>query len=119
MEDIPKETQRFRVRGHLWLESEKDRFLGPGRIELMEKIKEHGSISKAASAMGMSYKKAWNLVLSMNSQVEKPLVLTQTGGSRGGGAVVTPEGEHYIEAYKALVVRFQEFLANETRHLQG
>jgi molybdate transport system regulatory protein len=102
------------VNGHLWIESNNERFLGPGRVELLEKITEFGSIAKAASAMGMSYKKAWDLVTSMNSQAISPLVITQTGGKKGGGALVMGEGQKAITAYKALHLRFRQFLEKET-----
>jgi molybdate transport system regulatory protein len=66
----------FRVNGRLWIESTDERFLGPGRVELLEKITQFGSIAKAAAAMEMFYKKAWDPVASMNRQSSSPLVLT-------------------------------------------
>jgi molybdate transport system regulatory protein len=110
-------TKTYRLNGRLWLETEDGRFLGIGRLELLEHIAELGSISKAAQAMGMSYKRAWDLVSSMNAQAATPLVSTQTGGSKGGGAVVTEAGQTAIAAFKALQARFQEFMALETQHL--
>ncbi|WP_115371533.1 winged helix-turn-helix domain-containing protein [Adhaeribacter pallidiroseus] len=107
----------FRVSGRLWIESDQDRFLGPGRMELLEKIQEFGSISKAAAAMGMSYKKAWDLVASMNQQAHSPMVIAQTGGKKGGGASVTEMGEQAITRYKALQTRFRAFLDQETQAL--
>lgn len=107
----------FRVNGRLWIESADERFLGPGRIELLEKITQYGSIAKAAAAMEMSYKKAWDLVASMNRQASSPLVVTQTGGKKGGGALVTPEGKQAIAAYQTLQARFHQFLQQETNLL--
>jgi molybdate transport system regulatory protein len=107
----------FRANGRLWIESEKDRFLGPGRVELLERIIELGSIAKAASAMEMSYKKAWDLITSMNTQALHPFVLTQAGGKKGGGAIVTEEGRKAIQAYRLLQQRFQQFLERETNLL--
>ncbi len=104
----------FKVNGRLWIESDKDRFLGPGRIELLQKIQEFGSISKAAAAMGMSYKKAWDLVASMNQQARQPFVVSQTGGKKGGGALVTEVGQEAINQYLALQKRFQAFLQQES-----
>lgn len=101
-----------------WIETPQGRFLGKGRVELLEKIIEHGSISKAAKAMGMTYKKAWDLISSMNSQSVKPLVLTQTGGGGGGGAVVTEEGKLAIALFKGLRQRLDVFLQEENRRLQ-
>ena len=107
----------FKVNGRLWVESEKDRFLGPGRIELLQKIQEYGSISKAAAAMEMSYKKAWDLVASMNQQARQPLVMSQAGGKKGGGALVTEAGQHAIRQYLALQERFKAFLEQESQSL--
>ncbi len=112
-------TKTYRLDGRLWLETDDGRFLGIGRLELLEQIAALGSISKAAQAMGMSYKRAWDLVSSMNAQAAAPLVATQTGGSRGGGAAVTAAGHEAIIAFKALQARFQEFMATETQRLQA
>lgn len=75
--------------------------IGPGKIDLLERIAACGSISAAARAMGMSYKRAWDLVEEMNRLFGKPLVAARAGGKRGGGAVLTPFG-------LSLVVRFRE-----------
>lgn len=60
-------TKPVSFRGRIWIEVEDAKFPGPGRIELLEKIKAHGSISQAAKSMEMSYRKAWNLVDEMNA----------------------------------------------------
>ncbi|PSR53215.1 ModE family transcriptional regulator [Adhaeribacter arboris] len=117
MKELFNDNLAFRVSGRLWVESEQDRFLGPGRVELMEKIIEFGSIAKAAGAMQMSYKKAWDLVASMNTQAKQPLVITQTGGKKGGGALVTEEGKNAMQTYRNLQQRFREFLQKETELL--
>ena len=112
-------TKTYRLNGRLWLETDDGRFLGIGRLELLEQIAALGSISKAAQAMGMSYKRAWDLVSSMNVQASAPLVATQTGGARGGGAVVTDAGQVAIAAFQELQARFQAFMVLETQRLQG
>ena len=119
MKNLLLPAKNYRLNGRLWLETEDGRFLGIGRLELLEHIAALGSISKAAQAMGMSYKRAWDLVSSMNAQAATPLVATQTGGSKGGGATVTEAGKEAIVAFKALQERFQEFMALETNRLQG
>ena len=119
MKTLLQPTKTYRLNGRLWLETEGGRFLGIGRLELLERIAELGSISKAAQAMGMSYKRAWDLVSSMNAQAATPLVSTQTGGTKGGGAVVTEAGRAAIAAFKALQARFQEFMTLETNRLQA
>lgn len=116
MKHILKGT-KFRVDGSLWVESEDQRFLGPGRIELLERIANTGSINQAAKQMGMSYKKAWEMVNSLNAQVSTPLVITQTGGERGGGAIITDEAKQIIIYYHSLRERFRAFLESETVYL--
>jgi molybdate transport system regulatory protein len=103
------------IKGTVWIEKVdgSGRFLGKGRIQLLELIIEQGSISKAAKEMKMSYKRAWDLINSMNSQSAKPFVITQTGGKSGGGALVTTEGHQAIADFKALQERFQKFLSQE------
>lgn len=90
-----------------------DKFMGLGRVELLDHIESTGSINKAACLMGMSYKKAWGLVQSMNEQSAVPLVTTQTGGATGGGASVTEEARRLVQAYKELQLRFRDFLQLE------
>jgi molybdate transport system regulatory protein len=87
--------------------------MGIGRLELLTHIQAQGSISKAAQKMDMSYKRAWELVTSMNAQAAQPLVLTQAGGKRGGGAEVTAAGQQMIQEFRVLQERFQAFLAAE------
>jgi molybdate transport system regulatory protein len=66
--------------------------MGPGKAELIERIAVTGSISAAARAMGMSYRRAWQLVEALNAAYREPVVVTAVGGERGGGAQVTPYG---------------------------
>ena len=64
--------------------------LGPGKVALLEAVNQTGSISGAAREMGMSYRRAWKLIEAMNFDFKSPLVITNAGGSGGGGAQVTP-----------------------------
>jgi molybdate transport system regulatory protein len=104
----------YEVRGRIWLDGEEGTFLGHGRVVLMENIREHGSITKAAKSMGMSYRHAWRLIDSMNRQAPCPFVITSTGGKNGGGTVVTPEGERAIRLYWKLHGEFRKFLGKKT-----
>lgn len=74
--------------------------LGPGKADLLEAIIQYGSISAAGRAMGMSYKRAWDLVNTMNESFAKPIVLTAKGGSHGGGAEVTELGKQILNHYR-------------------
>ena len=112
---IKKST--YKVRGTLWIEYKGRGFLGPGRVELMKRIENTGSINKAATEMGMSYKKAWEMINELNTQAAKPLVITQTGGEKGGGSVITEEAKSLIAYHQKLRERFLAFLEKETKSL--
>jgi molybdate transport system regulatory protein len=79
-----------------------ERALGPGKIRLLEAIGKTGSISRAGRALGMSYRRAWLLVDDMNRSFRAPVVATQPGGVKGGGAALTPFGLQLIENYRAI-----------------
>jgi|SRR5665213_1123184 len=79
-----------------------DRPLGPGKIKILESIRDGGSISEAARGMRMSYRSAWLLVDSMNSQFKQPVVSTTTGGQGGGSAHLTDFGQKVIQRYRAM-----------------
>jgi molybdate transport system regulatory protein len=108
-----QETVCPSLRGHIWLEGSEGTFLGYGRIALLERIREYGSITKAAKSLEMPYRKAWILIDSMNRQVPKPFVVTAAGGKKGGGTRVTPEGEKAIEVFWKIHDKFQKFLAGQ------
>ena len=109
--------QHYRVHGRVWIEGPEGTFIGYGRAVLLERIREHGSISAAARSMEMSYRHAWKLVESMNRQSRSPVVEKTTGGRGGGGAVLTEAGERAIECFWAVHREFREFLAERSRQL--
>lgn len=76
--------------------------LGPGKAELLEGIRETGSIAAAGRAMAMSYKRAWSLVEEMNDAFREPLVESQRGGPGGGGARLTEAGQTVLAHYRKL-----------------
>jgi molybdate transport system regulatory protein len=79
--------------------------IGPGKINLLRQIREQESISGAARAMNMSYRRAWLLVAELNKLFTKPLVEAWAGGKSLGGAALTELGEKLIENYDAVVER--------------
>ena len=79
-----------------------DRPLGPGKVEILESIRDGGSISEAARKMRMSYRSAWVLVDSMNTLFRKPVVNTTLGGRGGGSATLTDFGADVIHRYRAM-----------------
>lgn len=76
--------------------------IGPGKADLLGLIDETGSISAAAREMGMSYRRAWKLVESMNAAFRDPLVEAVVGGRGGGGARVTDAGHDVLRRYRAM-----------------
>ena len=105
------------LRGRIWIDGPEGTFLGYGRIVLLERVREFGSITQAAKSMDMSYRHAWELVDSMNSQAPAPLVEAATGGKGGGGARLTEDGEKAIKLFWKLHADFQMFLAEEEKVL--
>lgn len=101
---------RYQWRGRIWLEGAEGTFLGYGRVILLERIKEYGSLSQAARSMEMSYKHAWDLLNSMNRQAGCKLVESVRGGKSGGGAVLTPAGEKAILLFREYHARFNDVL---------
>ncbi|MCW8821547.1 MAG: LysR family transcriptional regulator, partial [Sulfurovum sp.] len=85
-------------------------FLLEKRIELLRAIEEYGSISKAAKAVPMSYKSAWEAVDSMNSLSPEPIVIRETGGKDGGGTTITIYGKQLLENYAVLKEEHTRFL---------
>lgn len=107
----------FSVKGSIWIESNNRAFIGMGRMTLLEKIEEHGSITVAAKSMRMSYRQAWELVNSMNKQSKHPLVIASSGGAGGGGTKVTKEGKKIINIFKSMNERFHKFNEEESKKL--
>lgn len=79
-----------------------DLMLGPGKADLLEAIREFGSIAAAGRSMTMSYKRAWSLVEEMNRAFRAPLVDSARGGAKGGGASLTKTGEEVLANYRKL-----------------
>jgi molybdate transport system regulatory protein len=75
--------------------------LGPGKVELLEHIGRERSISAAARAMEMSYKRAWELVDTMNRMFREPVVVTLPGRNTAGATEVTVFGQRIVALYRA------------------
>lgn len=115
-ESFPKEKLRGSVNSgsdicaRVWLEKLGETYLAPGRVTLLERIDQYGSITKAAKSMEMSYRHAWLLVEDMNGKAATPLVLRSTGGRGGGGTSLTDEGRLAIGQFKKLQGKLKAFL---------
>jgi molybdate transport system regulatory protein len=76
--------------------------VGPGKIDLLEAIHRTGSITAAAKELGMSYRRAWLLVDTMNRCFKSPVVEAESGGRRGGGTALTPVGIDVVRRYRRI-----------------
>ena len=79
-----------------------DQRIGPGKIQLLEHIAALGSIAAGGRALGMSYRRAWELVDELNGIFGRPVVTPKSGGKQGGGAALTPLGLSLISRYRAI-----------------
>jgi molybdate transport system regulatory protein len=97
--------------------------IGPGKIDLLEAIDREGSISAAGRALGMSYKRAWDLVDALNRLLGQAAVEASSGGPRGGGARLTEAGRRLVADYRAIEQAAQRIaeprLAELTRRLRA
>ncbi len=100
-----------------------DPAMGPGKAELISRIESSGSISAAAREMGMSYRRAWMLVEAINASFKQPVVITATGGKRGGGASVTEFGRELVAQFHAMETKASSAIAGDiaqfTRQLRA
>lgn len=107
----PAPTLRFR----LLLDAE--HALGPGKVDLLEAIAATGSIAAAGRAMGMSYKRAWQLADELNRSFTEPLIAANKGGARGGGATLTTDGKAAIDIYRGIERKSKRACVAELRAL--
>lgn len=106
MAKIVKKKAQLKADGRFWLTLDGKNFLGRGRVELLQRIRETGSISKAAKAMKMSYKAAWDAVDAMNTAWADQLVESGPAGSR-----LTADAEHLVAAFQKAESRHAAFMA--------
>lgn len=92
--------------------------IGPGKTDLLEAIATTGSIAAAGRSMGMSYKRAWQLIDELNRSFAAPLVAANKGGARGGGAHLTPMGEKVLATYRTIERKAEKALASDLRTLK-
>ncbi len=93
--------------------------LGPGKAELLEHIRDTGSITAAGVRMGMSYKRAWGLVETLNATFREPVVITVRGGARGGGAQLTATGQAVLVHYRRIEDRLRSGSEDDLAVLRG
>ncbi len=102
---------RFRVL------SGKDIALGPGKVELLERVHETGSIAEAAESLEMSYMRAWTLIKTMEQCFAEPLIRVSRGGAAHGGAKLTANGLKILKLYREMEAEGLRATANIRRRL--
>jgi molybdate transport system regulatory protein len=103
-------SSKRRIVGKLSFETAAGGTLGDTRIRLLEAIAQHGSLTRAAKAVPLSYKAAWDALDSMNSLAEAPLVVRTAGGRHGGGTQLTEHGQRIVTLYRAMESSQQDVL---------
>lgn len=98
--------------------AESDPAMGPGKARLVALIEATGSISAAAREMGMSYRRAWQLVEALNKSFTRPVIVTAVGGKRGGGATVTAFGRELVDAYRKMEEKAASAIASDLRRFE-
>lgn len=101
----PKRARPTPASMHLRIHLGPEIALGPGKANLLEGVARTGSIAAAGRELGMSYKRAWELIDTMNACFRTPLVTAAKGGRTGGGAILTPLGARVLAAYRRIQVR--------------
>ena len=91
--------------------------LGPGKADVLAAIAQTGSLSRAARQLGMSYRRVWGLVDTMNQCFVSPLVMAHTGGSQGGGAQLTPLGAQVLAHYRQMQAQALDAIADDAAQL--
>lgn len=114
---MTQNAQKFQIKSRIWITTDNGTYLGEGRIALLKEIDKYGSISTAAKMMGMSYKKAWRLVDSMNQLGSEFLVIRKAGGKGGGGTELSDAGRKAVELFTELQQGNYEYLDNKMNQI--
>lgn len=105
--------------GELWLRAGEQTLGGATRIALLAAIGDTGSITRAAKAVGLSYKAAWDAIDTMNNLAGEPLVTRATGGKGGGGTTLTPRATSLIAAFRTIEREHRRFIDAASAAVSG
>lgn len=97
----------------IWFEKKGESILGPGRMAILEEIEKTGSLTEASKKCNISFRKAWKLINEINDVLEQPVVITERGGTGGGGSTVLTEyGKKLMMQYRIILGKLQEVVTN-------
>ncbi|MBC3759651.1 LysR family transcriptional regulator [Hyunsoonleella sp. SJ7] len=108
----------YKIKSRIWIESDQNVLLGEGRVHLLKAIQETGSLSKAAKSLNISYKKAWQLLDSVNRAAKKPVTINSVGGKGGGGAELTDYGTSLVKAFDEINKNCWAFLDEQLSKIE-
>ena len=109
----PRNHTRPEVRFRMRIRRGETVALGPGKVELLEAVREHGSISAAARSLDMSYRRAWLLIDELNKSLKSPATVSEQGGQSGGGCVLTEVGESIVRLYRDVETQAEKACATQ------
>ena len=112
--EVPAGASGATLRLHLWFESEEGMLFGLGRVQLLQLVRDLGSLNKAAKALGMSYRAAWGRIRNTEERLGFPLVV-KSGGRKG--FTLTPEAEELLEAFRDWYDGVEAFALERTDQL--
>ena len=105
--------ENIEIDNRIWISRNGEPFLGHGRVLLLENIDREGSINKAAKALGMSYKRAWKMVSTMNRLADDPVLECNSGGAGGGGSMLTEKGKKMVTEFRRIDKKCRAMLERE------
>lgn len=116
---MARKKKPIELRGSVWMTVGGENLGGPGRIDLLSRVAEFGSITQAAKAIGMSYKAAWDAIDTMNNLAGESLVERLAGGKGGGGTRLTRRGEQLVENFRIIEREHRQFVDQLSRQASG
>jgi molybdate transport system regulatory protein len=105
------------IESKIWINKKGKPFVGKGKVALLKKVAETQSLSAAAKALSISYRKAWGMLASLNKNSDKLVTFQKIGGKNGGGTELTEYGHQLIWTYEELVSKCESFLEQETKNI--
>jgi molybdate transport system regulatory protein len=107
-------SENFKIEYRFWISCNNEALFGKGKIKLLQKIKETGSLRQAAEELKLSYRKAYYSVAQMNKIAKEPLVIMKRGGKSGGKSEVTPYAEKLIKIFLELEQEINTYISNKS-----
>jgi molybdate transport system regulatory protein len=100
----------FEIRFKLWIEKDGNHVIGKGGADILEAIKQEGSIMAASKKLGMSYRYVWEYLRKIEKRTGLELVLKDRGGSKGGGTILSEEGERVLKLFRTADITVSEVI---------